>query len=106
MELEHTDALDDLGSGYSSFSDLSDYPEDMIKGDRHLIAKAATERGNALPREFTTMAHGLGIEVLCEDMESEGESSRIKEIGCDYIQGFHFSRVNAMDFYRKYTSSR
>ena len=109
-EAGFTVALDDLGAGYSSFSDLCDYPVDIIKVDRHIVAKAATERGNALLRGITTMAHGLGIEVLCEGVESETESKRIKETGCDYIQGFYYSRVlpqeNAMEYYKKYNSQR
>lgn len=109
-EAGFTVALDDLGAGYSSFSDLCDYPVDIIKVDRHITAKAATESGNALLRGITTMAHGLGIEVLCEGVENETESGLVKETGCDYIQGFHYSRVfpqeNAMDYYKKYCNSR
>lgn len=99
-------ALDDLGSGYSSFSDLCDYPVDIIKIDRHIVAKSATERGYALLCGMTTLAHNLGIRVLCEGVETEAENEKAKATGCDYIQGFYYSRVfpqdSAMEFYHKY----
>lgn len=99
-------ALDDLGSGYSSFSDLCDYPVDIIKIDRHIIAKSTTERGNALLRGITELAHNLGIRVLCEGVENETENANAKASGCDYIQGFFYSRTlpaeAAENFYRRY----
>lgn len=99
-------ALDDLGSGYSSFSDLCDYPIDMIKVDRHIVAKSVTERGNALLCGITQLAHNLGIKVLCEGVETETENKNAQNAGCDYIQGYYYSRVLPVDetdkFYSKY----
>ena len=86
-------ALDDLGSGNSSLQDLCDYPIDIIKIDRHILLKSATPRGNALLQGLTTLGHDLGMKVLCEGVESETEKQRVREAGCDYIQGFYFSRV-------------
>lgn len=86
-------ALDDLGSGYSSFSDLCDYPVDIIKIDRHIVAKSVTPRGNALLHGMTKLAHDLGIKVLCEGVETEDENRNSKNAACDYIQGYYYSRV-------------
>lgn len=86
-------ALDDLGSGYSSFSDLCDYPVDVIKIDRHIVAKSVTDRGNALLRGISKLAHDLGIKVLCEGVESERENANALGAECDYIQGYFYSRV-------------
>ncbi|MGN0494080.1 MAG: EAL domain-containing protein [Acutalibacteraceae bacterium] len=86
-------ALDDLGSGYSSFSDLCDYPIDIIKIDRHIVAKSVTPRGNALLRGITKLAHDLGIKVLCEGVETEKENNNSKNAECDFIQGYYYSRV-------------
>lgn len=90
-------ALDDLGNGYSSLQDLCDYPIDMIKIDRHILLKSTTQRGKALLQWITTLGHDLGMEVLCEGIESETEKQRAFEAGCDYIQGFYYSRVLPRD---------
>ena len=86
-------ALDDLGSGYSSLQDLCDYPIDMIKIDRHILLKSTAPRGNALLQGLTKLGHDLGMKVLCEGVESETEKHRVCAAGCDYIQGFYYSRV-------------
>ena len=90
-------ALDDLGSGYSSLQDLCDYPIDIIKIDRHILLKSTTPKGNALLQGLTTLGHDLGMKVLCEGVESETEKQRICEAGCDYMQGFYYSRVLPRD---------
>ena len=86
-------ALDDLGSGYSSFCDLCDYPIDMIKIDRHIVSKSITPRGNALLQGITKLAHDLGMKVLCEGVETEKENINSKNAECDYIQGYYYSHV-------------
>lgn len=86
-------ALDDLGSGCSSFRDLCDYPIDMIKIDRHIVAKSITPRGNALLRGIVKFAHDLEIKVLCEGVETEKENINSKNAECDYIQGYYYSHV-------------
>ena len=99
-------ALDDFGSGYSSFSDLCDYPIDIIKIDRHIVAKTATPRGNALLRGITKLAHDLGIKVLSEGVETEKENINSQNADCDYIQGYYYSRVLPHEetdaFFKKY----
>ena len=90
-------ALDDLGNGYSSLQDLCDYPIDMIKIDRHILLKSTTPRGNALLQGLTKLGHDLGMKVLCEGVESETEKQRVCEAGCDYIQGFYYSRALPRD---------
>ena len=86
-------ALDDLGSGYSSLQDLCDYPIDIIKIDRHILLKSTTPKGNALLQGLTKLGHDLDMTVLCEGVESEEEKHRVCEAGCDYFQGFYYSRV-------------
>lgn len=98
-------ALDDFGSGYTSFSDLCDYPIDIIKIDRNFVAKSATSRGNSVLISVIKMAHSLGISVLCEGVETEAEYQKTVAAQSDFIQGFLYSRVlpleNALEFYEK-----
>lgn len=97
-------ALDDFGSGYTSFSDLCDYPIDVIKIDRHIVIKASDSRGYAVLTGIIRMAHALDIRVLCEGVETELENHKVTEAECDLIQGFLYSRVlpveNALEFYK------
>lgn len=103
-------ALDDFGSGYTSFRDLAEYPVDVIKIDRFIIMKSVTEKGNALLTGIVRLAHDLGIEVLCEGVETEEQNEIIKATGCEYIQGYYYSRVfpveHAMGFYERYMGDK
>ena len=98
-------ALDELGAGYTSFNDLCDYPVDIIKVDRCITRKVVTSKGKSFLREMIKLAHHLGIGVLCEGVETEEERAAIREVGCDYIQGFYYSRAlpveEAVEEYRK-----
>jgi EAL domain-containing protein (putative c-di-GMP-specific phosphodiesterase class I) len=82
---------------------LCDYPIDVIKIDRHIVAKSTSNRGNAVLIGIIHMAHALGIDVLCEGVENESENQKVTNAECDYIQGFLYSRVlpieNALEFY-------
>ena len=68
-----------------------------------------TERGFALICGITKLAHDLGIDVLCEGVENESEREIAIKAGCDYIQGYYYSRVfpetGADDYYYSYTSN-
>lgn len=85
-------ALDDVGSGYTSFADLRDYPINVVKIDRSILNAAVTERGAALLRGITALAHNLNMEVLCEGVETQMQAELLSRIGCDYIQGYYFYR--------------
>lgn len=93
----HPIALDDLGSGYTSFSDLCDYPIDIIKIDRHITAKAGTERGKALLKGICNLAKYLGMKIVCEGVENEYENKLVYELGCDFIQGYYYSQIYSLD---------
>ena len=99
-------ALDDFGSGYTSFRDLCEYPVDVIKVDRDIVTRSSSARGYAVLVSIIQMAHALGIRVLCEGIETENENKRAIDAECDYIQGFMYSRVlpleNAIDFYNRH----
>ena len=98
-------ALDDLGSGYTSFRDLCDYPIDIVKIDRSIVAKSVTERGRALLKGIVKLARDLEIKVLCEGVESSEENEAVKAAGCNFVQGYYYSRVipeeHSGDFLRK-----
>lgn len=83
-------ALDDAGSGYTSFADLRDYPIDLVKIDRSILNSVTMPRGAALLRGVTALAHNLDMRVLCEGAETQEQANMLRDIGCDYIQGYYF----------------
>ena len=91
-ELGFRIALDDAGGGYTSFADLRDYPIDVVKIDRSILNAAVTRRGAALLRGITALVHNLEMAVLCEGAETQAQTQLLREIGCDYIQGYYFYR--------------
>lgn len=97
-------ALDDAGSGFSSFADLRDYPIDIVKIDRSILNAAVTQRGVALLRGIAALVHNLEMKVLCEGAETQAQTDLLREIGCDYIQGYYFGRPMSQDQYEKLTN--
>lgn len=95
-------ALDDVGDGYTFFSDLRDYPIDIVKIDSSILGNAINEKGFALLKGMITLVHNLGIDVLCEGVETERQYEMLQEMGCDYMQGFYFYRAVPGDRIEKY----
>ena len=85
--------LDDIGAGYSSLSDLSTYPIDGVKIDRSIVTESALPRARALLEGMIRLSHDMGIRVLCEGVEDKATCDAVLAAGCDFIQGFYFSRV-------------
>lgn len=84
--------LDDLGSGYTSLSNLCDYPIDVVKIDRDILLKTNTQRGKALFAGIVALAHKLGMSVVCEGVETPEQDAFVSEAECDYIQGWYYSK--------------
>jgi len=87
-------ALDDLGSGYTSFINLCEYPIDLIKIDRSIILNSVLmERGSIMIDAIVAMSHKMGIKVVCEGVEKPEHDEMVRQVGTDYIQGYLYSRV-------------
>ena len=83
--------LDDFGTGYSSLGRLSHLPVDTIKIDRTFVRRI--DRGEqTIVEAVIHMAHALNKEVVAEGVETEFQAAVLKSLGCDYFQGFLFSR--------------
>lgn len=86
-------ALDDFGTGYSSLSNLSKFDIDYIKIDHSFVKNMATSTNDMdLCEAIIAMAHKLGLKVVAEGVETEEQKALLIEIGCDFAQGFLFSR--------------
>jgi len=86
-------AIDDFGTGYSSLSYLNRFPFDVIKVDRSFVSTMLTDISNfKIVRAVTTLAKELNMQLVAEGVEQEDELNLIREFGCEYVQGFYFSR--------------
>ncbi len=84
-------ALDDFGSGYSSFNYLSELPLDIIKIDKSLIDKIKTSKKKyVLIDTIINLAKNLHLKTISEGIELKNQYEYLKESKCDYIQGYYF----------------
>lgn len=85
--------LDDLGSGYTSLSNLCDYPIDVVKIDRDILLKAESKKGRDLFIGIIALAHSMNIKVICEGVETEEHNALVSSSACDFIQGWYYSKA-------------
>ncbi len=85
--------LDDFGTGYSSLSYLHQFPVDGLKIDRSFATSMIEDKKSLhIVKSIITIAHDLGLEVISEGVETPEQLSILKELGCDNVQGFLFSK--------------
>ena len=91
-------AIDDFGTGYSSLSYLNSFPSDLLKIDKSFIDQMNTsESSKQYVAAIVTIGHVLNFSVISEGVEDESQIDTLKEIGCDYIQGFVWGRPMSAD---------
>lgn len=85
-------AIDDFGTGYSSLSYLTFLPVDRVKLDKSLNDKFLELNNTKLMDSLVSLAHSLNLEVVAEGIEDLKQYKRLKLAGCNYIQGYLFSK--------------
>jgi diguanylate cyclase (GGDEF)-like protein/PAS domain S-box-containing protein len=86
-------ALDDFGTGYSALSYLKKFDIDYLKIDKSFVDHMATDASDlALCEAIIVMAHKLGLKVIAEGVETEAQRRLLADSGCDYAQGYLFSK--------------
>jgi|688.fasta_scaffold20248_3 diguanylate cyclase (GGDEF)-like protein/PAS domain S-box-containing protein len=86
-------SIDDFGTGYSSLSYLKKYQIDYLKIDRSFVSNLSINSTDmAICEAMILMAHKLGMKVIAEGIETEEQLQLLKQAGCDYGQGFLFSK--------------
>jgi diguanylate cyclase (GGDEF)-like protein/PAS domain S-box-containing protein len=81
-------AIDDFGTGQSSLSQLRRLPFDLVKVDKSFLAVG--EKAEAILSSIVKLAHELGLEVVVEGVELESDATRLRDLSCEYAQGFFF----------------
>lgn len=91
-------AMDDFGSGYSSFGMLQELPVDTIKLDRIFFQRNLKDfKNTSIICAIVSIAKALGMRVICEGIETEEQVAFLRSIGCDEVQGFYYARPMEQD---------
>jgi diguanylate cyclase (GGDEF)-like protein len=86
-------SVDDFGTGYSSLSRLNKLPIDEVKIDQSFVSQLESgDAGRTIVQASVAMAHGLGLRVVAEGIETERQLKILRSIGCDDGQGYFFGR--------------
>jgi EAL domain-containing protein (putative c-di-GMP-specific phosphodiesterase class I) len=87
-------SLDDFGTGYSSLSHLHRLQVDTVKVDRSFVSRVGNAAGGLeMVHAIVTLAHNLGMDVVAEGVETADQSAQLLALGCEYAQGFYFSKA-------------
>ena len=86
-------AIDDFGTGYSSLSYLHNFPANLLKIDKSFIDKMNTsDSSKQYVAAIISIGHIMGFDVISEGVEEESQLDTLREIGCDFIQGYIWGR--------------
>lgn len=101
-------AIDDFGTGYSSLAYLSTLPVNLLKIDRIFISDIETNKNNlSLVETVLTMAKNFNCQVVAEGIETQTQSDILSALGCEFAQGYFFSRpVPPKEFLEYYQQHR
>ncbi|MCK4906670.1 MAG: EAL domain-containing protein, partial [Spirochaetes bacterium] len=99
-------AIDDFGTGYSSMEYLSKFPIDCLKIDMSFVKNLFKDSKNmAITKSIIALGYNLGLKIVAEGVETREQLDFLVEKGCDYIQGYFFSKplpaAEALEFLEK-----
>ena len=91
-------SLDDFGTGYSSLSALRMLPIDELKIDRSFVANIVDVEDDAnVVKSIIDMGHNMKMTLIAEGVEEKSQISILNTFGCDYYQGYYYSRPLNID---------
>ncbi len=86
-------SIDDFGTGYSSLEYLTQFPTDTLKIDQSFVRNLEhSEKNQIVVESIVELAHRLGMNIVCEGIEEERQLQLLRKLGCEYGQGYWFSR--------------
>ena len=95
-------AIDDFGTGYSSLSYLNKFPADLLKVDKSFVDRMNTsDSSRQYVSAIISIGHIMGFDVIAEGVEEADQVETLKEIGCDFIQGFIWGKPLTPEFAEK-----
>lgn len=100
-------SIDDFGSGYSSLNMLKDVRVDALKLDRVFFMEAEDDqRGKSIVNSVIHLAQSLNLRTISEGVEVRSQVDYLKEMDCDYIQGYVFAKPMPVGDFEKLTFSQ
>ncbi|MCG9891133.1 MAG: EAL domain-containing protein [Thermosynechococcaceae cyanobacterium MS004] len=84
--------MDDFGTGYSSLNYLRTFPLDTLKVDQSFVDQMGCDDGFEIVKTIINLAHNLKMQVVAEGVEDEVQVRNLEALGCEYAQGYFFSR--------------
>jgi diguanylate cyclase (GGDEF)-like protein/PAS domain S-box-containing protein len=98
-----TTAIDDFGTGFSNMSYITRFKIDRIKIDRSFISRCADDENSlAVTTAIIALAHSLKMRVVAEGVETVEQANMLRRLGCDFAQGYLYSRPLPLDGLREY----
>lgn len=101
-------SIDDFGTGYNSLVSLNEIPFDVLKIDRYFISRLTEKDIQELVRGIIIYAHQIGKTVIAEGVETQKQVTILKELKCDRVQGFYYSKALTAhefeEYYENYSS--
>ena len=94
--------LDDFGAGYSSIVSLNALPLDVVKLDMSMVQQATALDDFRIVDSMIKLAQTLGLKTVVEGVETAGEATKVRDMGCDYIQGYFYSKPLAREDFERY----
>ncbi len=96
-------SVDDFGTGFSALSYLKNYPVSTVKIDRSFIMDLPGDKENeVLVQAIIAMAHGLRLEVIAEGVETIEQWDYLRNLGCDFAQGYYFGKPMPQEEFEEY----
>lgn len=100
-------AMDDFGTGYSSMARLKELPLDELKIDMRFVRDMLSSRKDEkLVHSMIELAHGLEMYVVAEGVETRESAERLRDLGCDVIQGYYLSKPMPHEQYQEFLRAR
>lgn len=101
-----TIAIDDFGTGYSCMSYLQNLPVTVLKIDGCFVRGISTKANSGIVRSITTLGKSLDMLVVAECVETEQQAAVLKDIGCDILQGYLYSKPLCVDDAQDYLAKQ
>jgi EAL domain-containing protein (putative c-di-GMP-specific phosphodiesterase class I) len=96
-------SLDDFGTGYSAMAYLKKFDINYLKIDRSFVRELETNADDrAITEAIVVMAHRLGLKVIAEGVETEGQRALLAAVGCEYIQGYFYAKPMPIETFWSY----
>jgi EAL domain-containing protein (putative c-di-GMP-specific phosphodiesterase class I) len=86
-------SIDDFGTGFSSFNYLHRFPMDTLKVDKSFVSQMdESEKNIEIVSTIIMLGHKLNMDVVAEGIETESQMQKLRQLGCDYGQGYFFAK--------------